>query len=103
METAQKIPLWLRLTPGQPGPRLSPRPDSAPSRLLAALARIEAWSPPLRVVPELQRFYAETAHLESGARRERLRDLRAALAEPTFAAEFTAQPRQNAQVRNRSR
>ena len=101
VETAQKVPLWLRLTAtGSPGHGSLPRADSAPSRLLAALARIEAWSPPLRVVPELQRFYADTAHLERGARRERLRDLRAALADPAFAAEFTANPRQNAQVRN---
>jgi acetylornithine deacetylase/succinyl-diaminopimelate desuccinylase-like protein len=101
VETAQKVPLWLRLTAtGSPGHGSLPRADSAPSRLLAALARIEAWSPPIRVVPELQRFYADTAHLESGARRERLRDLRTALADPAFAASFTANPRQNAQVRN---
>jgi acetylornithine deacetylase/succinyl-diaminopimelate desuccinylase-like protein len=101
VETAQKVPLWLRLTAsGSPGHGSLPRPDSAPSRLLAALARIEAWSTPIRVVPELQRFYADTAHLERGARRERLRDLRVALADRAFAAEFTANPRQNAQVRN---
>jgi acetylornithine deacetylase/succinyl-diaminopimelate desuccinylase-like protein len=101
VETAQKVPLWLRLTAtGNPGHGSLPRPDSAPSRLIAALGRIEAWATPLHVTPELQRFYAETAHLESGARRERLRDLRAALEDPAFAAEFTAIPRQNAQVRN---
>ena len=101
VETAQKVPLWLRLTAtGSPGHGSLPRPDSAPSRLLAALSRIEGWATPLHVVPELQRFYADTAHLENGARRERLRDLRTALQDPAFAAEFTANPRQNAQVRN---
>jgi acetylornithine deacetylase/succinyl-diaminopimelate desuccinylase-like protein len=101
VETAQKVPLWLRLTAtGSPGHGSMPRADSAPNRLLSALARIESWSPPLRVVPELQRFYADTAHLEQGARREQLRDLRSALADPKFAAAFTANPRQNAQVRN---
>jgi acetylornithine deacetylase/succinyl-diaminopimelate desuccinylase-like protein len=101
VETAQKVPLWLRLTAtGSPGHGSLPRRDSAPSRLLAALSRIESWATPLHVSPELQRFYADTAHLENGARRERLRDLRAALQEPAFAAEFTANPRQNAQVRN---
>lgn len=101
VETAQKVPLWLRLTAtGSPGHGSLPRPDSAPSRLLAALSRIESWATPLHVTPELQRFYADTAHLEPSPRRERLRDLRAALADPVFAAEFTANPRQNAQVRN---
>ncbi len=101
VETAQKAPLWLRLTAtGPPGHGSMPRADSAPGRIVAALARIEAWSTPLHVGPEVQRFYADTAHLESGARRERLRDLRGALEDPKFAAEFTANPRQNAQVRN---
>jgi acetylornithine deacetylase/succinyl-diaminopimelate desuccinylase-like protein len=51
-------------------------------------------------MPQLQQFYADTAHLEADGRREKLKDLRAALADPAFAAEFTAHPRQNAQVRN---
>jgi acetylornithine deacetylase/succinyl-diaminopimelate desuccinylase-like protein len=101
VETSQKVPLWLRLTAtGSPGHGSLPRPDSAPSRLLAALSRIAAWSTPVHVVPELQRFYADTAHLETGAQRERFRDLRTALQDPAYAAEFTANPRQNAQVRN---
>jgi acetylornithine deacetylase/succinyl-diaminopimelate desuccinylase-like protein len=101
VETTQKVPLWLRLVAtGSPGHGSLPRADSAPNRLVAALARIAAWSTPPRVIPELQRFYADTAHLETGARREHLRDLRGALANPAFAAEFTANPRQNAQVRN---
>jgi acetylornithine deacetylase/succinyl-diaminopimelate desuccinylase-like protein len=101
VESAQKIPLWLRLVAkGQPGHGSMPRPDSAPNRLVAALSRIAEWPTPLRVMPELQRFYADTAHLEPEPRREKLRDLRTALADPTFATEFTAQPRQNAQVRN---
>jgi acetylornithine deacetylase/succinyl-diaminopimelate desuccinylase-like protein len=101
VETAQKVPLWLRLTAtGSPGHGAMPRTDSAPSRLLAALARIQAWSTPVRVVPEVQRFYADTAALEPPERRARLRDLRGALADAKFQAEFTANPRQNAQLRN---
>ncbi|TMA36245.1 MAG: M20/M25/M40 family metallo-hydrolase [Deltaproteobacteria bacterium] len=101
VETAQKVPLWLRLTAsGTPGHGSLPRADSAPNRLLAALARIQLWSTPVHVVPEVERFYADTAHLENPKQRERLRDLRAALADRAFAAEFTANPRQNAQVRN---
>ena len=46
VETAQKVPLWLRLTAtGSPGHGSTPRADSAPSRLLSALARIESGRP----------------------------------------------------------
>jgi acetylornithine deacetylase/succinyl-diaminopimelate desuccinylase-like protein len=101
VEVAQKVPLWLRLTAkGSPGHGSMPLPDAAPDRLLAALGRIAAWQTPLRVVPQLQRFYADTAGAAPAPRREKLRDLSASLADPAFAAEFTAVPRQNAQVRN---
>jgi acetylornithine deacetylase/succinyl-diaminopimelate desuccinylase-like protein len=101
VESAQKIPLWLRLVAkGQPGHGSMPRDDSAPNRLVAALSRIAEWPTPLRVMPETQQFYADTAQLEPEPSREKLRDLRAALADPAFAAEFTSHPRQNAQVRN---
>ena len=102
VESAQKIPLWLRLSAnGQPGARLdaAPRFRAEPARG-GARADLQGWPTPLRVMPELQQFYTDTAHLEPEPRREKLRDLRAALADPAFAAEFTAHPRQNAQVRN---
>jgi acetylornithine deacetylase/succinyl-diaminopimelate desuccinylase-like protein len=101
VEVAQKVPLWLRLTAkGHPGHGSMPLADAAPARLVAALGRIAAWQTPIRVVPQLQRFYADTADGEPGPQREKLRDLSAALADPDFAAEFTAVPRHNAQVRN---
>jgi acetylornithine deacetylase/succinyl-diaminopimelate desuccinylase-like protein len=101
VETAQKTPFWLRLTAtGRPGHGSMPLVDSAPNRLVAALGRIAAWKTPLRVLPEVQRFYADTADLAPSAEREARRDLRTALKDPVFAKAFTANPRQNAQVRN---
>jgi acetylornithine deacetylase/succinyl-diaminopimelate desuccinylase-like protein len=102
VETAQKTPFWLRLTAkGRPGHGSMPLPDAAPTRLVAALARIADWETPLRVVPAVQRFYADTAHLAADpTERAQLADLRAALADPAFAEAFTANPRQNAQLRN---
>ena len=49
----------------------------------------------------VQTFYVDTADLEpSGERRQRLKDLKASLQDPAFAAEFTKNLRANAEVRN---
>lgn len=101
VEAAQKIPFWLQLTAtGIPGHGSVPRPDSAVNKLIEALHRIANYRTPLRVVPEVQRFFADTAHLEAEPRREKLKDLEAALQDPVFAAEFTANLVKNAQIRN---
>ena len=100
--TTEKAPLWLKLTTtGTPGHGSRPRPDSAVVKLIEALHRIVGYRTPLRVEPEVQKFYADTADLDpSPARRERLKDLAQALRDPAFAAEFTKDLRANASVRN---
>jgi len=101
VEAAQKVPLWLRLrATGTPGHGSMPRQDSAALRLVAALSRVAEWRTPLRVVPEVQRFFADTAPLAPPGQREAFSDLRAALRDPRFAAAFTANLRTNAMVRN---
>jgi acetylornithine deacetylase/succinyl-diaminopimelate desuccinylase-like protein len=101
VEAAQKVPLWLRLSAkGIPGHGSMPRPDSAANRLVRALDRILAHQTPVRVVPQVQAFHAATAHLADDSRRERYADLRGALEDPAFAAEYTAGLRENAMVRN---
>ena len=101
VEAAQKVPFWMRLTAtGTPGHGSMPRSDSAANRLVAALSRVAAWRTPLRVLPPVQRFFADTAHLAPPAQRGALADLRSALADPRFAAAFTANLRTNAMVRN---
>ncbi len=98
---SEKTPFWLKLTAtGTPGHGSMPRPDSAVNRLIAALYRLMSYQTPLKVVPDVQRFYADLADLEPSPRRERLKDLRRALQDPTFAAEFTRDLRANATVRN---
>jgi acetylornithine deacetylase/succinyl-diaminopimelate desuccinylase-like protein len=102
VEAAQKTPLWLKLTAtGTPGHGSVPRSDSAVNKLIAALHRIANYQTPLKVEPVVQTFYADTADLEpSGERRQRLKDLKASLQDPAFAAEFTKNLRANAEVRN---
>jgi acetylornithine deacetylase/succinyl-diaminopimelate desuccinylase-like protein len=101
VEATQKVPLWLRLkSVGIPGHGSMPRHDSAANKLIRALGRINSWETPIRVVPQVQEFYAAIAHLAGDSLRDKYSDLRTALLDPTFATEFTAEIRDNAMVRN---
>ncbi len=98
VSVAEKTPLWLKLTAtGTPGHGSTPSNNLAVNKLLAALNRIMAYQSPIKVVPEVQKFYADTAHTES---EPRYRDLRGALQDPMFRAKFLKDPRNNASVRN---
>jgi acetylornithine deacetylase/succinyl-diaminopimelate desuccinylase-like protein len=98
---AEKTPLWLRLSArGQPGHGSTPGTQLAVNKLIAALQRIARYETPIKVVPEVQKFYAQTANSQAEERRDRYLDLRASLKDRAFAAEFTKDPRNNASVRN---
>jgi acetylornithine deacetylase/succinyl-diaminopimelate desuccinylase-like protein len=97
----EKTPLWLRLTAtGIPGHAATPGNNLAVNKLIAAVNRLIGYQSPVKVIPEVQKFYADIAHLESPARQQQYRDLKTALQDPAFAAEFTKEPRNNASVRN---
>jgi acetylornithine deacetylase/succinyl-diaminopimelate desuccinylase-like protein len=101
VSVAEKTPLWLRLTAaGAPGHGSTPGNEMAVNKLITVLARIMAYQGPIKVVPEVQKFFADTADAEPEDRRHYYRDLRAALKDPVFAGEFTKNPRNNASVRN---
>jgi acetylornithine deacetylase/succinyl-diaminopimelate desuccinylase-like protein len=98
---AEKVPLWLKLTaPGTPGHAASPGDNQAVLKLVAALNRLASYQSPVKVTPEVQKFYAESAATAPANRREHYLDLRKALQEPTFAAEFLKDRGNNARVRN---
>jgi acetylornithine deacetylase/succinyl-diaminopimelate desuccinylase-like protein len=98
---AEKTPLWLRLTAlGAPGHGSTPGTELAVNKLVSALNRLIQYQSPVKVLPQVQKFYADAAVLESGERQNPLADLRAALRDPFFAADFLKQPRNNASVRN---
>jgi acetylornithine deacetylase/succinyl-diaminopimelate desuccinylase-like protein len=98
---SEKTPLWLKLTAtGAPGHGSTPGMDLAVNKLITALSRIMQYRGPIRVVPEVQKFYADTAQLEPPELRKQYHDLQTALQDPAFAAEFTKDPRNNANVRN---
>jgi acetylornithine deacetylase/succinyl-diaminopimelate desuccinylase-like protein len=101
VRVAEKTPLWLKLTAsGTPGHGSTPRSNMAVHKLLAALNRIMQYNAPIKVVPEVQKYYADMAGQEPEARRNRYRDLRTSLQDPVFAAEFTSNSQNNASVRN---
>lgn len=98
---SEKTPLWLRLTAaGTPGHGSTPGSNLAVNKLVAALGRVMRYQSPIKVLPEVQKFYADTAHLEPEERRRRYLDLQTSLEDPAFAAEFTKDPPNNARVRN---
>jgi acetylornithine deacetylase/succinyl-diaminopimelate desuccinylase-like protein len=98
---AEKVPLWLKLTAiGTPGHGASPGGNQAVVKLIAALHRVSNYQSPIKVVPEVQKFYADSAVSAPADRRAHYRDLRKALKDPAFAREFTKDRSNNARVRN---
>jgi acetylornithine deacetylase/succinyl-diaminopimelate desuccinylase-like protein len=98
---AEKVPLWLRLTAlGTPGHAASPGANQAVLKLVSALSRIASYQSPIKVVPEVQKFYADSAPSAPAGRREQYMDLRKSLQDPGFAAEFLKDRSNNARVRN---
>ncbi len=101
VSVAEKTPLWLRLTAsGAPGHGATPGAQLAVNKLVLALNRLIQYQSPVKVLPEVEKFYADTAQLEAPERQKQLADVRAALRDPFFAAEFLREPRNNARVRN---
>jgi acetylornithine deacetylase/succinyl-diaminopimelate desuccinylase-like protein len=98
---AEKVPLWLKLTaPGTPGHAASPGDNQAVVKLVAALNRLAAYQSPIKVIAEVQKFYADSAATAPANRREQYLDLRKSLQDPSFAAEFLKDRSNNARVRN---
>jgi acetylornithine deacetylase/succinyl-diaminopimelate desuccinylase-like protein len=101
VSVAEKTPLWLKLTTsGTPGHGATPGSDLAVNKLLLALGRVMSYQSPIKVVPEVQKFYADTAAGELEPRRAGYRDLRASLEDSAFRVEFLKDPRNSANVRN---
>ena len=98
----EKTPLWLKLTfVGEPGHGSTPRPDSSVNKLIRTVSRVLAYQPPVEVSDHIQRWYADTAQLQTTVElRKKYQDLRSALKDPAFEVEFSKSIFRNAQVRN---
>ena len=55
---SEKGPLWLKLiAEGRPGHGSVPHPDNALDRLVRAMQKVQDWSRPVTVVPELREYF----------------------------------------------
>ncbi|MFQ5665793.1 MAG: M20/M25/M40 family metallo-hydrolase [Candidatus Binatia bacterium] len=98
---AEKTPCWLQLTTrGPAGHGSAPPEHTSVTRLIRALDRLRHYKPQLRVVPEVQAYYAALAQLQEGSRRTQYRDLRTALADRQFRLDFLSNPHDAALVRD---
>jgi acetylornithine deacetylase/succinyl-diaminopimelate desuccinylase-like protein len=101
VSVAEKTPLWLKLTAsGMPGHGSTPGNSLAVNKLISALNRVMSYQSPIKVVPEVQKFYADTANEETEPRRTGYLDLRKSLEDPTFRSQFIKDPRDRASVSN---
>ena len=93
VSTVEKAPLWVRISArAESGSALhaayvSSKPYPA-QRLVAALGRILAWTPPVDVQPLVRNYLAARAHEEKPPWNERFKDLAAAMKDPKVAAEY---------------
>ncbi len=97
---SEKTGLPLELTArSQPGHGSMPWPDTAPHRLVRALGRLLAGERPLRVLPEVQEYFAKLASVLPGDEGRGYDDLAESLADPAFRARFLARRLHAAMVR----
>jgi acetylornithine deacetylase/succinyl-diaminopimelate desuccinylase-like protein len=102
IELAQKRPYWLRLTAtDEPGHGSRPLSTSAPTRLIAALQRIQESPFEPRIVPPVREMFARIANSVDPVWQESLADIDTAIEDPDFAARFqAAEPSLHALIRN---
>ena len=97
----EKAPFWLRLTAsGRGGHGSIPVADSAPDRLVKALARVVDWQTPIRLLPSVEQYFRVIAALEPGPRAAQFRDIRKALQDPAFAQSISRDEEYNFLLRD---
>jgi len=99
VDVTEKTPLWLRLTTtGAEGHASAPPAQTAVTRLIGALARIDDYHPTIHVLGPVQDQFRTIAELEHGPKQ--FFDLAASLRDPAYAHDFLADPGHNAAVRD---
>jgi acetylornithine deacetylase/succinyl-diaminopimelate desuccinylase-like protein len=95
-KTGLPLTLTARDTPGHGS---MPWPDTAPHRLIRALARLLATERPPRVLPEVQEYFRALARVLPAVEARGFDDLEASLRDPAFRARFLARRDWAAMVR----
>jgi acetylornithine deacetylase/succinyl-diaminopimelate desuccinylase-like protein len=98
--TSEKTGLPLRLTArSDPGHGSMPWPDTAPNRLIRALGRLVEAERPLRVLPEIQEYFAKLGSVLPGEAGRGYHDLEQSLRDPAFRRAFLGKRQQAAMLR----
>jgi acetylornithine deacetylase/succinyl-diaminopimelate desuccinylase-like protein len=101
VETGEKGPFWLKLqTKGTPGHGSRPIEDSALNRLVRALDRVRQYRTRMKVLPSVQRFFADQAAQVPEPRKSWYRDVTAALRDPEAARQLYDDREVSALLRN---
>ena len=88
----RKAPFWLQLKAiGQPGHGSRPIADSAPNRLVRAMARVLAYEPPITLLPAVEKFFKDVAPLQAEPWRSKFANIRESLKDSGFAQEMAGQ------------
>ena len=99
VSVTEKTPLWLRLTASGPAGHASePPPETAVTRLVRALYKLDDYKAPIRVIGPVEDYYHTMAELDHGPRQ--MLNLDASLKDPEFLRKFVSDPDQNARVRD---
>jgi acetylornithine deacetylase/succinyl-diaminopimelate desuccinylase-like protein len=101
VETGEKGPFWLKLqTKGTPGHGSRPIEDSALNRMVRALDRVRRHRTAMKVLPSVQRFFADQAAQVPEPRKAWYRDVTAALRDPEAARQLYDDREVSALLRN---
>jgi acetylornithine deacetylase/succinyl-diaminopimelate desuccinylase-like protein len=99
VSVTEKTPLWLGLTAeGKAGHAAVPPEETSVTRLVAALGRLDAYHPPIRVINPVRDYYKALAQLDGGP--SQLLNITKSLRNAAFAHKFLAVPRNYALLRN---
>jgi len=91
VDVAEKAPFWLQLTAsGTPGHGSLPLPDSAPNRMVGAMAKIVAYETPIKLLPAVEKFFKDVAPLQPENVRAKFANIRDSLQDPAFVKYVTS-------------
>jgi acetylornithine deacetylase/succinyl-diaminopimelate desuccinylase-like protein len=99
VSVTEKTPLWLRLTANGPaGHAADPPADTAVSKLVRALGRLDEFQAPIHIIGPVEDYFHAMAEITHGP--HQWLDLATSLKDPAYQKQFVSVPRQNALVRN---